>query len=101
MLLLILIGSALIQVCSYIAIDRTEHNWAKTLVLLVLITLNIYVFPGLFYPTVTNDGHGVCGMPFMAVNILFWFIANGLVLFTHIAYIGLKHIRNSRKSQHK
>lgn len=75
---------AIVLLISYFIIDMLLMRYGKRIVTMVVMLCNIFLFPQLFYPDDTDGSR--CGMPILALNLVFWLFANLVVLLTLLVY---------------
>jgi hypothetical protein len=85
----IFIAEILTIVVLFTGFDIWKVPYGKELLIAVLVLANIFVLPRFFYPEY-KEGEPQCGLPAMAISILFWVVANLVVTFTVIFYWGMK-----------
>ena len=75
----------LIQIVGYILLDKINLKKGKYLFLAIILGLNLLVFPRYFFPDNPNHEPG-CGLPILAITLVFWIIGCGLTIITHLTY---------------
>lgn len=79
-----------VQIGSYLLLDKAnifKWNW---LILIGLIVSYIFIIPRFYFPEKIDDEPN-CGMPIVALTLVFWFLGCGATVFTHFIYILIKH----------
>jgi len=82
---LIIVLIAVLQYTSYRFIDQKKIRFSKWLLLTILITGQLFVFPKLLFFVYGFD-EIECGMPILSLHLFFFLFGGSLNIITHIAY---------------
>ncbi len=84
---LLFLSVAVLQIGSYLLLNKLGWPKAKWLVLLILLLLHYRVFPPLFMPALPEGE--ACGMPVLGVILGFWVIGGISALLIHFSFLVL------------
>lgn len=87
----------IIQVCSYIILDKFNLNKWKYLLLVIGLILDFFVLPNYFIPEFKNR-EVRCGMPALGITLAFWIFGGGTIITTHIIYMFISILIRSKNS---
>jgi len=74
-----------LQIATYIGLDKYKLSYWKYLVLAVCLILNFLILPSYFIPDY-KEGEIRCGMPALGITLAFWVLGGGLTIITHCIY---------------
>lgn len=84
---LILIAICLVvQLTTYLYLDRSKLSGWKYVLLTVLFVLNCFVFPGFYYPEVTPEAGMACGLSIVPIYLAFILFGAGSAVLLHLVY---------------
>ncbi|WP_281337296.1 hypothetical protein [Flavobacterium eburneipallidum] len=81
----------IMQILGYFLLDKYGFKKWKYLVFGLILILHLFVLPNFFIPKY-KEGEFRCGMPIMAIYMVFWFIGGGLTIIFHFGYVLVKKI---------
>jgi hypothetical protein len=73
MILLVFAGTSLLQLALYFLSYRMRWKFPDFLILIIFLVLYYAFLPQFFYPEPRRDGVN-CGMPILAITMVFWII---------------------------
>ncbi len=94
-----IISISVVQVGLYVVLDRTKFKNLKGLVLILLLTGHIFVFPKMFYPKLGPDAG--CAMPIVGVILAFWVLGLLFTTVTHVIYLIATRKKELRREVNK
>lgn len=77
---------AIVLLIWYFIMDAYPLRYGRRIITIIVVACNIFLFPKFFYPE--QDEEIRCGMPLLALNMLFCFVGNIVVGLTILVYIG-------------
>lgn len=95
MLLLFFLLLALLQIISYMLMDKYHVLYGRTMVLIVLLGGHLLIFPALPDARPATGEGPDCGLVTAARYLVFWILGGGSSLLTHGLYFLLYRRRNN------
>lgn len=82
----LIIVCLVVQLATYIYLDRKKLFGWKYVLLIVLLVLNCFVFPRFYYPPVIQGEGGQCALLFMSIYFTFILFGAGAAVLLHLIY---------------
>ena len=86
MIITTIIIISLCQVSLYFALDKTEFNYGKVILFLLILLAYLFILPQVFSPEYEPGGIN-CGMPILGIYIAFWIFGGGSAILIHLIYL--------------
>ena len=85
--IIVLIAICLVlQLSVYLYLDRKKLSRWKYLLLIVLLVLNCFVFPGFYYPEISPEAGMACGLAIVPIYFAFIVFGAGGAVVLHLIY---------------
>jgi hypothetical protein len=88
MILWLCFGLWIAQVLAYVVFDHQNVKYGRILTLVFFLLTYLIALPHFFYPPpLEPGGRDYCGLPILAMYMLFWGIGGGMTLIIHLVYV--------------